>query len=336
VICSFSISFLLTPLSGILALKLGLVDRPNERKIHKLPTPLLGGMAVFLGFIGGVLLNGIFQRPLLTILFAGSIIFIMGAVDDFKELPGILKLFVQIFSVVYLIYNGIVLRVLPNAWGLVSDILNIILTIIWIVGITNALNFFDGMDGLAAGLSIILSFFLGIVAFQTMQPFLGWISISILGASAGFLPYNLRIRGGDAKIFLGDAGSTFLGFVLASLAVYGDWCSYNPIVAVASPLLIFWILIFDMTYITVERIATGKVSTFKEWIDYVGKDHLHHRLYRILKGKRKTVFFIYLLAMTLCINAVVLRNARTIDALLLLFQAVLIVTILTILERHES
>ena len=335
-ICSFSISFLLTPLSGILALKLGLVDRPNERKIHKLPTPLLGGMAVFLGFIGGVLLNGIFQRPLLTILLASSIIFIMGAIDDFKELPGILKLIVQIFSVVYLIYNGIVLRILPDSWGLVSDILNIILTIIWIVGITNALNFFDGMDGLAAGLSIILSFFLGIVAFQTMQPFLGWISISILGASAGFLPYNLRIRGGDAKIFLGDAGSTFLGFVLASLAVYGDWCSYNPIVAVASPLLIFWILIFDMTYITVERIATGKVSTFKEWIDYVGKDHLHHRLYRILKGKRKTVFFIYLLAMTLCINAVALRNARTIDALLLLFQAALIVTILTILERHES
>jgi UDP-GlcNAc:undecaprenyl-phosphate GlcNAc-1-phosphate transferase len=114
------------------------------------------------------------------------------------------------------------------------------------VGITNAMNFIDGMDGLAAGLSAIIALFMGIVAFQTRQPILGWIAIAMLGSCMGFLPYNFRANK-PASIFLGDTGSIFLGFVLSSLAVIGEWADNNPIVSFTAPLLIFWVLIFDMT-----------------------------------------------------------------------------------------
>ena len=208
---------------------------------------------------------------------------------------------------------------------------NLILTVIWIVGITNAMNFFDGMDGLATGLSAIIAIFIAIVSFQTSQPFMGWIALAVLGSCIGFLPFNFRPKK-PAAIFLGDAGSTFLGFVLGALAIKGYWADNRPIVSFATPILIFWILIFDMAYITIERIVTGKVKNFKEWIDYVGTDHLHHRLYALLGNKRGAVLTIFLFSATLGLSSIVLRNARTIDALVLVLQAFLIVIIFTIIE----
>ncbi len=207
------------------------------------------------------------------------------------------------------------------------------MTVLWIIGITNAMNFFDGMDGLAAGLSAIISFFLGVVAFQTGQPFLGWVAVAMMGSCLGFLPYNFRLKG-KAFIFLGDAGSTVIGFILACVAVYGDWSESSPVVALASPLLIFWIMIFDMVHITMDRILTGKVTNFRQWIDYVGQDHLHHRLAAVLGGKRKSVLFIYLMSLCLGTSAVVLRHARPVDAILLLMQATILVVLITILERR--
>jgi UDP-GlcNAc:undecaprenyl-phosphate GlcNAc-1-phosphate transferase len=210
---------------------------------------------------------------------------------------------------------------------------NVTLTLFWLIGITNAMNFFDGMDGMAAGLGVIISFFLGVVAFQTHQPFLGWIAVAMMGSCIGFLPYNL-LKKGRATIFLGDGGSTVIGFILASVAVYGEWATGSPVKALASPLLIFWVLIFDMVYITVDRILSGKVTNLKQWIDYVGKDHLHHRLAVVLGGQRRSVFFIYLMSICLGASAVVLRNARPVDALLLLAQAAGLVVLITILERR--
>ncbi len=197
----------------------------------------------------------------------------------------------------------------------------------------NAMNFFDGMDGLSTGLGVIISFFLGVVAFLTAQPFLGWIAVAMMGSCLGFLPYNFRVKG-NAFIFLGDAGSMVIGFILACLAVYGDWAEADPVLALASPLLIFWILIFDMVHITVDRILTGKVVNLQQWIEYVGRDHLHHRLAQILGGKKKSVLFIYLLSLCLGTSAVVLRNARLADTILLLIQASVIVILITILERR--
>jgi UDP-GlcNAc:undecaprenyl-phosphate GlcNAc-1-phosphate transferase len=203
----------------------------------------------------------------------------------------------------------------------------------WIIGITNAMNFFDGMDGLAAGLGAIIAFLLGIVAFQTDQPFLGWIALAVLGSCLGFLPYNFRLRR-SAFIFLGDAGSTVIGFVLACIAVYGDWAEGQPIVSLVSPVLIFWLLIFDMVHITCDRILTGKVRSFREWIEYVGKDHLHHRLADVLGSRRRAVFFIYLMSLCLGLSALILREAGPMDALLLVLQATLLVVLITVLERR--
>jgi len=228
---------------------------------------------------------------------------------------------------------GIILRVIPENLGIFSLAGNVFLTILWIIGITNAMNFFDGMDGLSAGLGAIISFFLGVVAFLTAQPFIGWIAVAMMGSCLGFLSYNFRIKG-NASIFLGDAGSTVIGFILACVAVYGDWAANDPVVALASPLLIFWILIFDMVHITVDRILTGKVKNLRQWIEYVGKDHLHHRLVQILGGKKKSVLFIFLLSLCLGTSAVVLRNARLVDAILVLIQAFVIVILITILERR--
>jgi len=149
----------------------------------------------------------------------------------------------------------------------------------------------------------------------------------------GFLPYNFRLKT-NATIFLGDAGSTVLGFLLACVAIYGKWSEKDPIVALASPLLIFWVLIFDMVHITIERVITGKVRSFREWIDYVGKDHLHHRLANVLGGRKKSVLFVYLLSFCLGTSAIVLRYARPTDAILLIAQATVFVGLITILERR--
>jgi len=330
---SFALSFCLTPLFRWLSHRLGILDRPDARKNHQEATPLLGGAAVFSAFLLAITINGIYSSKLVAIMTASCLLFVIGLVDDFKEISAKIKLVAQILCAVLVISFGVVLRVIPDNMGIFSQVGNVTLTLFWLIGITNAMNFFDGMDGMAVGLGVIISFFLGVVAFQTHQPFLGWVAVAMMGSCIGFLPYNL-LKKGRATIFLGDGGSTVIGFILASVAVYGEWATGSPVKALASPLLIFWVLIFDMVHITVDRILSGKVANFKQWIDYVGKDHLHHRLAVVLGGQRKSVFFIYLMSICLGASAVVLRNARPVDALLLLAQAAGLVVLITILERR--
>jgi UDP-GlcNAc:undecaprenyl-phosphate GlcNAc-1-phosphate transferase len=330
---SFGISFCLTPVCGWLARRTGVLDNPGARKVHLEATPLLGGAAVFLGFLSAMVVNGLFTPKLSAMLVAAAVLFVVGLLDDIKEIPAWIKLLAQLLCAVWVMSFGIILDVIPQRLGIFALTGNILLTILWLIGITNAMNFFDGMDGLATGLSSAIAFFLGVVAFQTGQPFLGWIAGAIMGACMGFLPYNFRLKT-HASIFLGDAGSTVLGFLLACVAVYGKWSETDPMVALASPLLIFWVLIFDMVHITIDRVFTGRVKSFREWIDYVGKDHLHHRLANVLGGRKKSVLFIYLLSFCLGMSAVVLRYARPMDALLLIVQAMVFVGLITILERR--
>ena len=330
---SFTVSFSLIPLCSRVAFRLNILDLPDGRKLHQHATPMLGGAAVFIGFLCALLFNGIFSVQLGVILVAAIFLFAVGLIDDVKEISAGIKLITQIVCTVVIVASGIILRVIPDTFGTVSLIGNAFLTVIWIIGITNGMNFFDGMDGLAGGLGALISFFLGVVAFQTHQPFLGWVAVAMLGGCLGFLPFNFRIKG-NARIFLGDAGSSVIGFLLACVAVYGDWADGQPVVALGSPILIFWIFIFDMVHITVERVLSGKVLNFKQWIEYVGRDHLHHRLENALGGKKKSVLFIYLICLCLGTSAVVLRNARPIDAILLIIQASIIVAMITILERR--
>ena len=161
---SLSLSFCLTPVSRYFAYKWNVLDIPNSRKIHSEPTALLGGLSIFIAFILGILINGIFTAQLTAILIASSAVFVVSVMDDFKEIPAWIKLLIQVLSALFVMAFGIVLRVLPQQFGLIGQIANIFLTLVWIVGITNALNFFDGMDGLASGLGVILAFFLGMVA----------------------------------------------------------------------------------------------------------------------------------------------------------------------------
>ena len=330
---AFGLSFSLTPLAGFLARRLRILDRPDARKLHAQATPLLGGAAVFAGFITSLLANAILAPELLALLSAAMVLFVTGVFDDWREVPAGLKLLIQLVCTAMVMLAGIVLRVLPAEWGVWGLIGNLLLTGLWIIGITNAMNFFDGMDGLAAGMGAIIGFFLAAVAYQTDQPFLGWIALAVMGACLGFLPFNFR-RGRPAGVFLGDAGSTVIGFVLACVAVYGDWAESRPLVSLVSPLLIFWLLIFDMVHTTIERIATGRVSSFREWIEYVGKDHLHHRLAEALGSARVSVMFIFLMGIGLGISALMLRNASSEGSLLLVLQAGILVVLVTVLERR--
>jgi UDP-GlcNAc:undecaprenyl-phosphate GlcNAc-1-phosphate transferase len=323
-------SALLTPIMIVIASKTGIVDAPGGRKIHDRVTPLLGGAVIIISFISALLANMILDARDIALIAGGTVVAIVGLIDDWKSIRARYKLVIQIIVVIILIRSGIILDLFPihTTWGY---LLNASLSIIWIVGLTNAMNFIDGMDGLATGVSAIISLFMGLVAFQTNQPFMGWIAIAMLGSCLGFLPFNFSLRR-PASIFLGDAGSTFFGFVLAALAIKADWADNNPIVSFATPVLIFWVLIYDMAYISIERVVTGKVKSFQGWIDYVGTDHIHHRLLVIFGDRRKVVFFIFFLCATLGISAITLRGASTSDGILTVVQAFLITVIVSILE----
>lgn len=319
----------LTPAMVHLGHHWGLVDQPDDRKIHEQPTPRLGGVAIYCGFVGSVLLNSVMPDGMVGILLAGSFLLVIGLFDDVWNLSASFKLTAQLFAAGIVIAMGKVLTLFPA--GPIGDAANVVLTVLWIVGITNAFNFFDGMDGLATGLAVLMAGFMGVVAFETNQAGLGWFAVAIIGAGLGFLPYNFRWNR-PAVIFLGDGGSTFLGFTLACLAVNGNWADYNPIVSFSNPLLIFGVLIYDMIHITAERILTGKIRSIKEWLEYVGKDHLHHRLERALGNRKASVLMIFTLTTCLGLAALALRRAGTGEAILLLTQACLIVIMVTILE----
>jgi len=333
-VLAFSFSGLTTPICRLLAVNWGLVDNPSGHKIHKEPTPLLGGAAVFLGFFLPLMINGIFSREFGAILLGAMILFVLGVFDDTLNLKAHVKLIVQIVLAVGLTFVGVRIVLVPET-ALLGSIVNRLLSVIWIVGITNAMNFFDGMDGLAAGVSAIIAFFLAVVAMQMDAPFVGWAAVAMLGACLGFLPYNFR-PWKKALIFLGDAGSTTIGFVLASLAIYSDWADFNAVVSIFSPILIFWILIFDMAHITIFRVMRGKTRTFRQWIEYVGHDHLHHRIARVVGGPTQSVLFIYLLTICLGLSALLLRYSTPFAAFLLLCQALIIVILVSVLEAKNG
>jgi len=337
---SLSAAYLLTPVLGGIAKRSGVMDYPARRKVHDAPTPLFGGIALFLGVLlaCGTAIPVSEAADVWELVAASAIMLVLGAVDDARGLSAKVRLLAQIGVTCVLMWRGTVLKLVPG--GGVAQSINVALTLLWVVGITNALNFFDGLDGLAGGLTIITGSFLAIVAFQSDQIGLGLLGVSVAGAAAGFMPHNFRPKR-SAAIFLGDAGSMFLGYLLATFSVRVQWSAIvahpsgslrSPFVSFTVPVLIFGVLIFDMIHITVARFATGRVRTFREWLDYVGKDHLHHRFESLLRSKRGSVFMIYLLSVCLGITGAVLRNARKVDAIVLLAQAVFIFAIVTILE----
>jgi UDP-GlcNAc:undecaprenyl-phosphate/decaprenyl-phosphate GlcNAc-1-phosphate transferase len=328
-VASGLISFGLTPVVIRVAHALGILDMPASRKVHAAPTPLLGGLAIYVAFTLAILANSILDRQVVAILLGATLLVLVGIVDDIVEVPAVVKMAAQLVAAGTVIGSGVVLTLFSQVW--LGGWIDFALTIVWLLGITNAMNFADGMDGLATGLSIITASFLGLFAFLTSQPFLGWFACAVVGSCLGFLPFNFR-RKAPAAIFLGDAGSTFLGFVLAALAVKGEWAE-NNLVDIAAPVLIFWVFIYDMTHITVARIASGKVRSFRDWLAYVGRDHLHHRLASLLGSNRNAVLLVYCLSICMGLAAIVLIHATALEVVLLILQALFVAFIFAVLEH---
>ncbi len=319
---SFLAACFLTPLCRALALKLKILDRPDWRKIHDQPTPLLGGVAIYVAFSVALLLNNVFLPGMKSLLLGATLVFVMGLIDDVKPLPALLKFMIQVaISLVVIVMGDIHLTFFYySSW---AAFVNIPLTVLWMVGLTNSMNFFDGIDGLASAMSIICALFLGILAFNTDQPALGWLAVAAVGACVGFIPHNFRL-GKSALIFLGDAGSTFLGFTLAGLAVLGQWSMTSRFVSLAAPVLIFGVLIFDMVYVNLSRIKNRQARSFTELLTCVNKDHLHHRLLFLGFARKEVVFIISTISVCLGMSAFIIMDQKFIEGLLGLFQAFLI------------
>jgi UDP-GlcNAc:undecaprenyl-phosphate GlcNAc-1-phosphate transferase len=321
---SFGIGYILNPPMRWLAHRLGLVDHPQGRKAHQFPTAFLGGAVVYLAFAITVLWNFSFSTQLKGVALAGTLIFLMGLVDDWRGLAASVKLALQLVAVAILIEYGVVISFFPH--GLWGDLGEWLLTAIWVVGITNAVNYLDGMDGLAAGSCAINAFFFSLVALQGHHDFMVYLALPLLGSCLSFLPYNFRFRR-PALIFLGDAGSNFLGFMMASLGIMGDWAG-DELVKLIVPVLILGVPIFDMSFTSFMRIWHGHVRSVGQWLSYAGRDHIHHRLEALRIGRASAVLVIYAVTTWLGISALVLKNATGLNALLQVAQSVIVFLLL--------
>ena len=326
---SFTIALVTVPLVRAYARWCGAIDQPSPRKVHQVPTPLLGGAAVYVAFAITVLMNFNFSRELKGVALGAAVIVGLGVLDDVKDLPAWVKLLGQLGAAAIAMGFGAILTVVPTSVP-GAAVLNVIVTALWILTVTNAVQFLDGMDGLAAGIGVIASLFFSVVALQSGQSYVLFLAASLVGACAGFLPYNLR-RGG-ATIFLGDGGASFIGFTLAGLAVMGVWGNNDPLVAMLTPTLILAVPLFDIAFIGVVRVTGGKVHSLHEWLAYTGKDHLHHRFESLGFTKTQTVFLIFFLCGTLGISAMLLSGAQAREAVLILVQVACVLAIVAVLE----
>ena len=316
---AMSAVFLLAPASAWLAVRIGAMDIPEARKVHSCPVPRIGGAAVYLAFMAAVIRNQQFSRGIYGIMLGGTMIFLLGFFDDWRGLSAKTRLFWQTAAALVVTFFGLHLS-LPTKLPFGLEI-STVLSVIWLVGIINAFNFMDGIDGLASSMGAVCALlFLGI-GWKSNQYPLSFISAALAGACLGFLRMNWK----PARVFLGDSGSTFIGFILGCLALYGSWATGNPAVSLSTPLLILGIPIFDIIYTTISRVRNGSVRSVKEWLEYAGRDHFHHRLLKLGMGVEQTVGFIVVLNICLGLGAWNIRHtASTAGTWLLLAQSVLI------------
>ncbi|HCK99161.1 MAG TPA: hypothetical protein DHW42_03535 [Candidatus Marinimicrobia bacterium] len=332
---SFLMSFGLVPLFFKLGMILDITDQPGGRHQHSITTPRTGGIAIFITFIAT--LNLVTDPPpeFVGLFWASSIIAGIGIIDDIRGLPAFIKLIGQFIATIILVSHGIVISFIPDQAFL--NIISIILTFLWIIGITNAINFLDGIDGLAAGLAIVISLFCAVISYSIGSQFVSIVSIIFMGALCGFFPYNFRFRK-RALIFLGDGGSTFIGFTLAALAIYGDWGIHKS-VDLAIPLLLFAVPITDILLTNIMRIVTTKVHSFKELLEYTGNDHLHHRLKNLGLKPKAVVFTICLFTTVMGLLSLLLKHGDFIESLSALAIGIIVsflVILLMIVKERQN
>ena len=329
VMLACAVAFFAAPLVRGIAIRWRVLDMPAARKVHEVATPLLGGAAVYCGFAVTVLTSFDFSLQLKGVAVGATLVVAIGILDDLTDLPASLKLVGHIGAAGAAIAYGVVLNVAPT-WVPAFVWVNVLLTILWFVTVTNAVQFLDGMDGLAAGLGVIAGVFFSIAALQTDQRYLMYLSAALVGACLGFMPYNFRP--GRAQLFLGDSGATFIGFTLAGLAVMGEWAEGDPIIALLTPSLILGVPLFDIGFVGIARVVTGKVHSLHEWLAYTGRDHIHHRFEQLGLTRKQSVLLIFFLASTLGLSAILLKDATPREAVLILVQAACILAIVAVLE----
>jgi len=275
IMSSAMICFGIMPWVVALAKRLGAMDVPGGRRAHLQPTPRLGGVAVLVAVNLTLLLNFNYSLALKGVCISALFVAAVSLLDDIHEVSATTKLLVQFLACALMLAFGVHIELFEGT-GWEIEIVEFAATFLWMVGITNAFNFLDGMNGLAASLAATVSLLMGLLALLTGQTHMLLLCLAVAGASLGFLPDNARYRS-PARIFLGDSGSTYLGWMMAGIAVMGDWSPEGPIKAFSAPVLIFSVMIFDMIYTTIARVMRGDVRSVREWVNCVGQDHLHHR-----------------------------------------------------------
>ena len=324
---AFVIALLMTPVSIWVANKIGAIDIPrDERKIHKRPIPRFGGLAIFVAsIIPMILLEG--QNPSIrAAALGGLLMYLLGAVDDLKQLSAGVKFVGQTAIAVLMYFMGIRIAFITNYFyggNLHFGVaLSFIITVGWIVGITNAINLMDGLDGLAAGISAIIACFLAYVAYIHGE-ILGMMPVcvalmAVAGGCAGFLPYNFS----PAKTFMGDSGALYLGYMIAVLSVISP-LKRATFVAALVPIMALAIPIFDTLFAIVRRAARS------ENVMAADKGHIHHRIMKTGFGQRRAVLIIYGVVGIMGMVAVLISRELYKDALILNVIAALYLSVIT-------
>ena len=308
------VALIATPVVRSRAFKIGAVDVPRDsRRMHDHPIPRMGGLAIFFGFILSVLLFLPLTTQLRGMLLGAVVIVILGIFDDIYALSAKLKFAVQIGAALIAVLMGNQIDYLSNPNIFSSDpywhlgVLSIPISVLWIVAITNAVNLIDGLDGLACGVSTISSMTMLVIALTVAEAQVAILMAALAGACIGFLPYNLN----PAKIFMGDTGSTFLGFVLATVSIQGLFKSY-AIISFAVPFLVLGLPIFDTCFAILRRLARGQSPMAPD------RGHIHHRLIDMGFTQKQAVAVLYLISAILGLSAVVLTTNNAMKAMLFL------------------
>ncbi len=320
VFISLIASLCLTPLVKKLAYKWGITDKPNHRKVHTKVMPRLGGLAIYISFIIGLFILRPDDPHTLPIIIGSVLIVLTGIIDDVKELSAKYKLVGQLAAAIVVVIGGLDVEFinLPFGGKLEFGLLSIPLTILWIVGITNAINLIDGLDGLAAGVSSIAFITISFMAFLQGDLFVLSIALILLGSTLGFLVYNFH----PAKIFMGDTGALFLGYMIAVLSLLGF--KNVTFFSLVIPVIILGVPISDTFFAIIRRVVN------KQPLASPDKSHLHHCLLNSGFSHRQAVLLIYAIAALFSLAAVIFSMATVWGSLLIV--AILLITIQLFVE----
>ncbi|MDL2273522.1 undecaprenyl/decaprenyl-phosphate alpha-N-acetylglucosaminyl 1-phosphate transferase [Oscillospiraceae bacterium OttesenSCG-928-G22] len=315
------IAYASTPFVKALAVRIGAMDVPkDDRRMHKTPVPRIGGLAIFFGFFVSVLLFADITREIQGILIGVVIIVVLGLIDDITPLKAWLKFIVQILAACVVVLHGVRIDMLTNPIFFSETTVLVfpepvawVLTVLWIVAITNAVNLIDGLDGLAVGVSTIATFSMLLIAIMVSEANIAMILAALAGACVGFMPYNMN----PAKIFMGDTGATFLGFILATMSIQGLFKSY-AIISFAVPFLILGLPIFDTVAAVFRRIKLKKSPMSAD------RGHVHHKLIDMGFSQKQSVAILYVLSTILGLTAVVLTASGEVRAMVLILAVLVI------------